>query len=344
MTAFFEHLMAEQDPTRIATMAETMPDPPDLAGVAASISEPADGAVRPERAGAAGCRPVAEITEAASRRAGSAGRPGERRPRPARRPTDFAAAEAEAASFTGDLGEDDELRQPAEATESELPRRPSGGDAPARQTAAERRAGQRDPGASVRGDGPRPASSSWGSSASRASRRSSEASGAPAASAASRVASGPDGEFVFTVEPRCGPEPAPTRSPGCPGSRHGSPPRPPTASRSPHTTPTPPADDPESEESPVSRPAVVVALPPTESGVVCAELSSAGFEVIPVTQPRELEQALEDRRDIGAGDPRRRGRYRPGRLVRDGAPGCRSGHPGTDRRLAAGVRAAGRPR
>jgi Flp pilus assembly CpaE family ATPase len=49
----------------------------------------------------------------------------------------------------------------------------------------------------------------------------------------------------------------------------------------------------------VSRPAVVVALPPTESGVVCAELSSAGFEVIPVTQPRELEQALEDRRDIG---------------------------------------------
>ncbi len=40
MAAFFERLLAEEDPTRIATMAETMPDPPDLAGVAGSIAEP----------------------------------------------------------------------------------------------------------------------------------------------------------------------------------------------------------------------------------------------------------------------------------------------------------------
>jgi pilus assembly protein CpaE len=48
----------------------------------------------------------------------------------------------------------------------------------------------------------------------------------------------------------------------------------------------------------VSRPAVVVALPPSESGIVCAELSGAGFEVIPVTQPRELEKLLDKRRDV----------------------------------------------
>jgi hypothetical protein len=39
MDEFFERLLAEQDPTRIATMAETMPEPPDLAGLAASITE-----------------------------------------------------------------------------------------------------------------------------------------------------------------------------------------------------------------------------------------------------------------------------------------------------------------
>ncbi|MGZ8515256.1 MAG: hypothetical protein ACXWXA_09470, partial [Candidatus Limnocylindrales bacterium] len=37
MAAFFDRLNAEEDPTRIATMAETMPDPPSLEEVAASI-------------------------------------------------------------------------------------------------------------------------------------------------------------------------------------------------------------------------------------------------------------------------------------------------------------------
>ena len=40
MAEFFQRLLAEEDPTRIATMAETMPDPPDLANIAASIAEP----------------------------------------------------------------------------------------------------------------------------------------------------------------------------------------------------------------------------------------------------------------------------------------------------------------
>ena len=38
MAEFFERLIAEQDPTRIATMAEAMPDPPDLAAIAAASS------------------------------------------------------------------------------------------------------------------------------------------------------------------------------------------------------------------------------------------------------------------------------------------------------------------
>jgi hypothetical protein len=34
MAEFFERLLAEQDPTRIATMAQAMPDPPDLSSIA----------------------------------------------------------------------------------------------------------------------------------------------------------------------------------------------------------------------------------------------------------------------------------------------------------------------
>jgi pilus assembly protein CpaE len=48
----------------------------------------------------------------------------------------------------------------------------------------------------------------------------------------------------------------------------------------------------------VARPAVVVALPLNESDPVCAELLVAGFEVITVEQPRELEKALDVRRDV----------------------------------------------
>jgi MinD-like ATPase involved in chromosome partitioning or flagellar assembly len=49
----------------------------------------------------------------------------------------------------------------------------------------------------------------------------------------------------------------------------------------------------------VARPAIVVALPPNESPTVCASLMAAGFEVIPVDFARELEVAMDARRDIG---------------------------------------------
>jgi hypothetical protein len=39
MAEFFERLLAEQDPTRIATMAQAMPDPPDLSAIAAAVVE-----------------------------------------------------------------------------------------------------------------------------------------------------------------------------------------------------------------------------------------------------------------------------------------------------------------
>jgi pilus assembly protein CpaE len=48
----------------------------------------------------------------------------------------------------------------------------------------------------------------------------------------------------------------------------------------------------------VARPAIVVALPLNESTTVCAELLAAGFEVISVEFPRELEKALDARRDV----------------------------------------------
>jgi MinD-like ATPase involved in chromosome partitioning or flagellar assembly len=48
----------------------------------------------------------------------------------------------------------------------------------------------------------------------------------------------------------------------------------------------------------VARPAIVVALPLNESTTVCAELLAAGFEVISVEHSRELEGALDARRDV----------------------------------------------
>jgi hypothetical protein len=133
MDEFFARLLAEEDPTRIATMAERMPDPPDLAGVAASIVEPAvepfdprkavvteaRAAVEPETA-TADVEPAPEATadeaveatadEAAEAEAAMAAR------------LDFAAAEAEALAFTGDPEDD----APAEAAASEPSEAPAG--------------------------------------------------------------------------------------------------------------------------------------------------------------------------------------------------------------------------
>jgi pilus assembly protein CpaE len=49
----------------------------------------------------------------------------------------------------------------------------------------------------------------------------------------------------------------------------------------------------------VTRPAVVVALPPAESGPVVSELTDAGFETFPVKTPEELEAVLDKHADIG---------------------------------------------
>ena len=49
----------------------------------------------------------------------------------------------------------------------------------------------------------------------------------------------------------------------------------------------------------MARPAVVIALPPGESGTVCAELAAAGFVVLPVDDPGEIRTALKARHDIG---------------------------------------------
>jgi pilus assembly protein CpaE len=48
----------------------------------------------------------------------------------------------------------------------------------------------------------------------------------------------------------------------------------------------------------VTRPAIIVALPPSESVPVCAELLTAGFEVIEVDRPVAMENALDARRDV----------------------------------------------
>ena len=94
MTSFFERLNAEEDPTRIATMAETMPDPPSLADVAASVASQPFEAATPAPL-AADPQPVVDLF-------GNADAPS---------PVvefDFAAAEAEAASF-GDIANEPDL-------------------------------------------------------------------------------------------------------------------------------------------------------------------------------------------------------------------------------------------
>ena len=48
----------------------------------------------------------------------------------------------------------------------------------------------------------------------------------------------------------------------------------------------------------MSRPAIVVALPSAESESVVAELAGAGFEVIEVHGPAELEAILSQRTDV----------------------------------------------
>ena len=187
MADFFERLLAEEDPTRIATMAEAMPEPPDLAGVAASITAPATtqfddprlsaiaGAAEAVAEAEAEAVPEAEVVaeaeampegEAAPEAAAEVVADPGFEPEPAvsadggsPNGTDFAAAEAEAAAFTGDLDDDDGLAKlaaadrdqgaPAEAVQTEAAQAETVPAAPVNEGHVERRA-RVDPGRRAR--------------------------------------------------------------------------------------------------------------------------------------------------------------------------------------------------
>lgn len=168
MASFFDRLNAEEDPTRIATMAETMPDPPSLADVAASVAEAAP--VSSPTPPPAASQPAVDVDlfgQSASSDTAAA--------------FDFAAAEAEAAAFSGDL-DDDELPAEDAATEA----------APAETLAVElESAGGADLVTS------RVIVSGLESVANIANFKRSLARTAGVSTIG--VASGPDGDFVFTV-------------------------------------------------------------------------------------------------------------------------------------------------
>jgi hypothetical protein len=109
MAEFFERLLAEEDPTRIATLAEAMPDPPSLAEIAASITEPpvVPFVVTPlvEDTPEPVEEPQPETPEASAEQSEADAAVEQRLASLAEADFDFAAAEAEAASFSGDLDE-----------------------------------------------------------------------------------------------------------------------------------------------------------------------------------------------------------------------------------------------
>ena len=196
MDEFFQRLLAEQDPTRIATMAETMPEPPDLAGIAASITA-ADPApvVAPEASVADAESPAAETTEPTA----EAGAPGATESDEAAAAMaarlDFAAAEAEALTFTGDL----DIEYPAGSpTEAEAPAADSSPDATINTGLANADAGNLPLPAATAKVTTRVIVTGLVSVASIATFKRGLTRSAGVSAVA--VASGPDGEFIFSVE------------------------------------------------------------------------------------------------------------------------------------------------
>ena len=125
MDEFFERLLAEQDPTRIATMAETMPDPPDLAGIAAAITEPATEPFDPHQVRlpedtSPAADPVEQTTDTAEQTAEPSDPEASEADDAANAMAarlDFAAAEAEVLAFPGDL-EGEDSSAPSEDTDA----------------------------------------------------------------------------------------------------------------------------------------------------------------------------------------------------------------------------------
>ena len=136
MAAFFERLRTEEDPTRIAGMAERMPEPPDLAGVAAAIVEPitssfapaethvddtaaveSDGSEMTESEASAETDETAEISDGSESETADAESVETGEAETEASAPDFAAAEAEAAAFTGDVEDDtSEVNEVSEPT------------------------------------------------------------------------------------------------------------------------------------------------------------------------------------------------------------------------------------
>jgi hypothetical protein len=203
MAEFFERMSSEDDPTRIATMAETMPEPPSLADIGAAaayaptvphIAGPSAEPVEDERiaAWAAVAEPAAttdttETTEPAAE-ATVADAPAETSETAETEaaadgvPFDYAAAEAEAAAFTGDI--DDEAAPAATPI--------GAGDLDGSSDAA-----LNAPAAHVVPGTTRVVVLGLVSVASIATFK--RSLGRTTGVAAVGVASGPDGEFVFTV-------------------------------------------------------------------------------------------------------------------------------------------------
>ena len=194
MTSFIERLLAEEDPTRIATMAETMPESPSLTDVAASVEDAAFSAFSPTLAvipdRSARIEAPAATSEAASSEAPVATTK-EIDPRIAAALA-FEAAEAEAAAFTGDLDDDDSSQSAIGGDhEADLEVGPAAASAPVPAPApAESPLTTTRPTARVVVVG-------LVSVASIATFK--RALGRVAGVSAIGVASGPDGEFVFSV-------------------------------------------------------------------------------------------------------------------------------------------------
>jgi hypothetical protein len=203
MASYFERLLAEQDPTRIAAMAESMPEPPDLANMAAAITEPAEPyeapavmtTVEPEApeslsSEAPADAEVTESTEAIAE---------ETTAEEATPEVGFAAAEAEAASFSGEP--EDDAGPVVETAESESDvTQPETYEANEAETSAPD-AGEETPPAEHRPGGERATTRvivhGLISVASIATFK--RSLGRVSGVSAIGVSSGPDGEFVFTV-------------------------------------------------------------------------------------------------------------------------------------------------
>ena len=206
MASYFERLLAEEDPTRIAAMAESMPEPPDLANMAAAITEPAAepypvAAVMttvepdaPEGFGA-DAPAEAEMAEAAEAPEATAD---EATPELA-----FAAAEAEAADFSGEPEDDGAPVTATTETDVEMTEPDTSSET---SEATDTNTATADAGAETAAAEPRPAGErattrvivhGLVSVASIATFK--RSLGRVPGVSAIGVSSGPDGEFVFTV-------------------------------------------------------------------------------------------------------------------------------------------------